>query len=292
MTSREERIPMKSPPGMSLRRRHPFVVVALSLLLGVSAAAAELRVMTSGAFTAAYLALIPSCAEARGDRVVTAATTMGTGEASIPSRLQRREAADVVIIDRTALEDLIAQGSVRSGSRVDLARSAIGMAVRTGTLQPKITTTDELRHTLLAAGSIAYSASVSGDYLSGELFERLGVASEVRPKSRRIVGERVGAVVARGDAEIGFQQISELLPIAGIEYVGPLPPELQKITVFSAGLAAAAANPQRAAAFIDCLASPEAAAIVARSGLEPRHVVPELRPEFRELARIGPFLAP
>ncbi len=212
MTSREERIPMKSTPGMSLRRRHPFVVAALSLLLGVSAAAAELRVMTSGAFTAAYLALIPPCAEARGDTVVTAATTMGTGDASIPSRLQRREAADVVIIDRTALEKLIAHGSVRSGSRVDLARSAIGMAVRTGTLKPRITTTDELRRTLLAAGSVAYSASVSGDYLSGELFERLGVASEVRPKSRRIVGERVGAVVARGDAELGFQQISELLP--------------------------------------------------------------------------------
>ena len=87
-------------------------------------------------------------------------------------------------------------------------------------------------------------------------------------------------------------EISELLPIAGIEYVGPLPPELQKVTVFSAGLAAAAAQPQRAAAFIDCLASPEAAAIVARSGLEPKHVVLELRPEFRELARIGPFLEP
>jgi molybdate transport system substrate-binding protein len=266
------------------------VVAAFLVALATTATAAELRVMTSGAFTAAYLALIPSCAESRGDSVVTVTTTMGSGDQSIPSRLQRREAADVVIVDRTALEQLIAHGSVRSGSRVDLARSAIGMAVRTGTAKPTIATTGELRRTLLAAGSIAYSASVSGDYLSGELFDRLGVASEVRSKSRRIVGERVGAVVARGEAEIGFQQISELLPIPGIDYVGSLPPELQKVTVFSAGLAAGAVQPQRAAAFIDCLASPAAAAIIARSGLEPRHVVPELRPEFRRLSRLGPFL--
>ena len=267
------------------RPRRSALVVALTLSLCVTVSAAEVRVMTSGAFTAAYLALIPSCATARGDTVVTVTTTMGTGDASIPSRLQRREAADVVIVDRDALNDLIARGAVRPGSRVDLARSAIGMAVRTGAPKPEINSTDAFRRTLLAAASIAYSASVSGDYLSGELFERLGVASDVRPKSRRIVGERVGAVVARGEAEIGFQQISELLPIAGIDYLGPLPPELQKVTVVSAGLAAGAAQPEAAEAFIGCLASREAAATVARSGLEPRHAVPELRPEFRELAR-------
>jgi molybdate transport system substrate-binding protein len=274
----------------SSRLRGSALVIALILSLCVTVSAAELRVMTSGAFSAAYLTLLPSCAAAQGDTIVTVTTTMGIGDTSIPSRLQRREAADVVIVDRDALDSLIGQGSVRSGSRVDLARSAIGMAVRSGAPKPEINTTDTFRRTLLAAASIAYSASVSGDYLSVELFERLGVASEVRPKSRRIVGERVGAVVARGEAEIGFQQISELLPIAGIDYVGALPSELQKVTVFSAGLAARTAQPERAEAFIDCLASPEAAATVARSGLEPRHAVPEVRPEFRELARIGPFL--
>jgi molybdate transport system substrate-binding protein len=273
---------------LSLTRRS-VLVAALALSLGVAASAAELRVMTSGTFTGAYLALIPSCATARGDTVVTVTTSMGTGDASIPSRLQRREPADVVIVDRDALNNLISQGAVRPGSRVDLARSAIGMAVRAGTPKPEISTADGFRRTLLAAASVAYSASVSGDYLSSELFERLGVASEVRPKSRRIVGERVGAVVARGDAEIGFQQISELLPIKGIEYVGALPPELQKMTVVSAGLAAGTALPEQATAFIGCLASREAAAFIARSGLEPRHEVAELRPEFRALARLGPF---
>jgi ABC-type molybdate transport system substrate-binding protein len=212
---------------LSLTRRS-VLVAALALSLGVAASAAELRVMTSGTFTGAYLALIPTCAAARGDTVVTVTTSMGVGDASIPSRLQRREPADVVIVDRDALNNLISQGAVRPGSRVDLARSAIGVAVRAGT-----------------------------------------------PK--------------RGDAEIGFQQISELLPIAGIEYVGALPPELQKVTVVSAGLAAGTTLPEQAAAFIGCLASREAAAFVARSGLEPRHEVAELRPEFRALARIGPF---
>ena len=115
-------------------------------------------------------------------------------------------------------------GRVRPGTRVDLARSAIGMAVRRGAPKPDISSVDALTRTLLEAKSIAYSASVSGTYLSTELFQRLGIADRVLPKSRRIEGgERVGAVVARGEAEIGFQQISELLPIDGIDFVGPLP---------------------------------------------------------------------
>lgn len=255
-----------------------------------SAFAAEIRVMASGAFTAAYLALIPQCGESVSDTVVTVTTTMGVGVTSIPSRLERGEAVDVVIVDRDALVDMIGRRLVAAGSRQDLARSVIAMAVRAGATKPTISTVESLTQTLLSARSVAYSASVSGDYLSKELFQQLGVAGQVLPKGRRVVGERVGSVVARGEAEIGFQQISELLPIAGIDYVGPLPPSVQRITVFSAGVASSSTQLGKARAFVECLASREAASIVARSGMEPRYDVPDIRPEFRALAQMGPFL--
>jgi molybdate transport system substrate-binding protein len=126
-----------------------------------------------------------------------------------------------------------------------------------------------LTRTLLQAKSIAYSASVSGRYLTTELFQRLGIAEQVAGKSRRIEGERVGAVVARGEAELGFQQTSELLPVPGIDYVGPLPSEVQRVSVFSAGVAAHSRNPAAAAALIRFLASRDAAAAVSATGLDP-----------------------
>ena len=274
---------------MSGRIRCALVLIN-TLLLSGAAFAAEIRVMASGAFTAAYLALIPRCGESVGDSIVTVTTTMGVGATSIPSRLERGEAVDVVIVDRDALTDMATRGWIAPASRMDLARSAIAMAVRAGAAKPNITTVEALRHTLLSAQSIAYSASVSGDYLSKELFQRLGVADQVLPKSRPVVGERVGTVVARGEAEIGFQQISELLPIAGIDYVGPLPPSLQRVTVFSAGVASSSRQGERAKAFVACLASRDAAVTVAASGMEPRYPVAELRPEFRALTQTGPFL--
>jgi molybdate transport system substrate-binding protein len=194
---------------------------------------------------------------------------MGSGPSSIPSRLERGEAADVVIVAAAALEQLIEDGRVVAGSRVDLARSGIGMVVRAGVAKPDISSVEALRRALLAAKSIAFSASVSGVYLSTELFPRLGIAEQVMAKSRRIEGERVGAVVARGEAEIGFQQVSELLPVPGVDYVGPLPPEVQRITVFSAGVTVASGNQDAARALIAFLTSPEAAETIRRSGLEP-----------------------
>ena len=245
-------------------------VLAIALWLApVAAAADEIRVMTSGTFTAALLELAPRFERATGHRPVAATTTMGVGADSIPSRLQRREPADVVILDDDAMMQLMASGAVVAGSRTPLARSGIGVAVRAGAPRPDISTVDAFKRTLLSATSVAYSASVSGRYLTTELFQRLGIAAEMLPKSRRIEGERVGAVVARGEAEIGFQQTSELLPVPGIDYVGPLPPELQRVSVFSAGIAAHSANRDAAAALIRFLASPDAAAAVAKSGLEP-----------------------
>ncbi len=246
-----------------------MVLLTSILLFASQVSGAEITVMTSGAFTAAHLALIPQVERVTNHKIVTAATGMGTGANFIPTRLQRGERADVVIVASDALDDMIKQGTIVAGSRVDLARSSIGLAVRTGAPKPDISSVDALKRTLLNAKSIAYSASVSGDYLSTELFQRLGIAEQVKSKSRKIERERVGAVVARGEAEIGFQQISELLPIAGIDYVGPLPPEVQRVTVFSAGLASSAREPAAARVLITFLVSPAADSAIRKSGMEP-----------------------
>jgi molybdate transport system substrate-binding protein len=224
----------------------------------------------TGAFTAAYLELVPRLELITKKKLVTAATSIGTGETSIPNRLGRGEPVDVVIVADAVLLGFIQEGLIIAESYTPVARSAIGMAVRRGALKPDIGTVDALRRTLLQANSIAYSASVSGEYLSNELLQRLGIADQVLGKCRRIQGgERVGAVVARGEAEIGFQQISELLPIPGIDHVTPLPSEVQKVSVFSAGIARNSEDSDAAHALIRFLASPEAAGAITKSGLEP-----------------------
>ena len=253
---------------LGVRRNVPLLVVSLLLHAGV-VRADDVVVMTSGAFTAAYLELAPGYERSTKDKVVTATTTMGVGAESIPNRLRRGEAADVVIMAADSLDQLIKDGLVVAGSRIDLARSAIGMAVRAGARKPDISSVEALRRTLLEAQSVAYSFSVSGDYLVQELFPKLGIADAMRSKGRRIERERVGAVVARGEAEIGFQQMSELLPIAGIDIVGPLPPAVQRVTVIAAGVAAHSKRPEAARALIRFLASPAAAAAVVKSGMEP-----------------------
>jgi molybdate transport system substrate-binding protein len=230
----------------------------------------ELRVMTSGAFTAAYLELVPRLEAVTKKKLVTAATSIGTGETSIPNRLRRGEPVDVVIVADTVLVGFIKEGLIIAESYTPVARSAIGMAVRAGARRPNISTVDDLRRTLLQAQSIAYSASVSGEYLSNELLQRLGIADQVLSKCRRIEGgERVGTVIARGEAELGFQQISELLPIPGIDHVTPLPPEVQKVSVFSAGVTRTTADSEAACALIRFLASLEASGAITKSGLEP-----------------------
>jgi molybdate transport system substrate-binding protein len=245
-------------------------LVALLLWLAPPAAAAdELRIMTSGTFTAAFLELAPRFQRATGHHAVAVTTTIGVGADSIPNRLRRRQPADVVILDDDAMMQLVADGTVIPSSRTPLARSGIGIAVRAGAAHPDISNVDALRQALLRAKSVAYSASVSGRYVSTELFERLGIAAEMAPKSRRIEGERVGAVVARGEAEIGFQQTSELLPVPGIDYLGPLPAGLQRVSVFSAAVVVHSEHREGAAALIRFLASTDAAAVVATTGLEP-----------------------
>lgn len=226
--------------------------------------------MTSGAFTAAHLELIPQLERLTKKKIVTASTSIGTGENSIPSRLKRGETVDIVIVADTVLRQFIEDGLVLSEGHAVIARSKIGMAVRAGAPKPDISSAEALKHTLLQAKSIGYSASVSGQYLTSELYQRLGIAEQVLAKSRLIGGgERVGAVVARGEVEIGFQQMSELIPVQGIDHITPLPPELQKVSSFAAGVAARCPDAALARSVIRFLASPEAAEAIRESGLEP-----------------------
>ena len=249
----------------------PFALgIAAVLWLTGAAGAAEIRVMISGGLSAAYNALVPEFERATGHKVVTAyGPSMGTTANAIPVRLERGEPADVLILVGYALGDLVKQGKVVADSRVDLVRSKIGVAVKSGAPRPDISSPDALMRALLAAKTIAYSDSASGVYISTEMFEKLGIANEMKDKARKIPATPVAEIVAHGDAEIGFQQISELKPIAGIDIVGPLPDELQKVTVFSAGIASVSKEPDAGKALIKFLASPAASAAIVKSGLEP-----------------------
>ena len=235
----------------------------------MTAPADDFRVMTSGAFTAAHLELIPQVERLTNRKVVTVTTSVGSGENYIPNRLKRGEVADIVIVADDLLRQLIDQGLVFAEGRTPLARSSIGLAVRAGASKPDISTLDGLRRTFLEAKSIAYSASVSGQYLTTELYQRLGIADQCLPKSRFVGGgERTGAVVARGEADIAFQQMSELLPVPGIAHITPLPPEVQKIAVFSAGVSATTRDADLARSVIKFLTSSEAVPAITKSGLE------------------------
>src|SRR5262252_768039 len=251
----------------ALLARSWLTLVLIALAIAGTASAADVQVMISAGFYGVYSELAPAFERASGHRLVTTrGPSMGDSPESIPARLTRGESADVVILDGGAADELGKRGLVRADSKVELARSMIGMVVRAGAAKPDISTVETLRSTLLAAKSIAYSDSGSGTYLSTTLFPKLGIADEVASKSRKVrgppSGEPVAAVVARGEAEIGFQQVSELIHVPGITYVGTIPAEVQQDTFYSAALAGVAAQPDAAQAFIRFLASPEAAAAI------------------------------
>jgi molybdate transport system substrate-binding protein len=250
-----------------------WLVVAVALAAG-TASAAELRVMISAGFFQVYSALAPEFERATGHKLVTTrGPSMGDSPEAIPARLARGEPADVVILDGGAADELAKKGLVRAGSKVELARSQIGMVVREGATKPDIGTVNAFRKTLLAAKSIAYSDSGSGTYISTVLFQKLGVADQVAGKSRKVrgppSGEPVAAVVARGEAEIGFQQVSELIHVAGVTFVGVIPAELQPGFSFAGAVTTAAREPEAATALIKFLASPHAAPALQKAGLAP-----------------------
>ena len=245
-----------------------------ALSMAGAATAADVHVMISAGFYSVYSELAPAFERASGHRLLTTrGPSMGDSPESIPTRLQRGEAADVVILDGAAADELGKQGLVRADSKVELARSMIGMVVRAGTETPDIGSVEAFRATLLAAKSIAYSDSGSGTFLSTTLFPKLSVADQVAGKSRKVrgppSGEPVAAVVARGEAEIGFQQVSELIHVPGITYVGPIPAELQPGFSFAGVITKNAQQPEAASALLRFLSSPDAAPAILKAGLAP-----------------------
>ncbi len=250
----------------------PFGATAL-LMVG-AASAAEVRVMISAGFYQVYSELGPAFERTSGHRLVTTrGPSMGDSPEAIPTRLTRGEAADVVILDEKSFDELARRGSVRVDSKIRLARSLIGMVVRAGAAKPDISSVEACRSALLAAKSIAYSDSGSGTYLSTTLFPKLGIADQVAGKSRKVrgppSGEPVAAVVARGEAEIGFQQVSELIHVPGVTFVGTIPTEVQPMTFFAAALTSTVRQPEAASALIRFLSSPEAAPVISKVGLMP-----------------------
>ena len=274
---------MRPTPTSALLTRRALLLVTAALVAGCAAPgkpqdpalASPVKLVTSGGFAEAHKQLVPVFEQQTGGKVESAyGSSMGASATSIPHRLERGEAIDVVVLERGALDKLAAQGYVVPGSQVDLVRSSIGLAVRAGAPAPNISTVDAFRQVLLDAPSIAYSASASGTFYETKMLKQLGIEAQVLPKSKKVVGDRVGTIVARGDAAVGMQQVSELLPIPGITFVGRLPDAVQSYAVFSAGIAAKAQNPEGAKALIRFYQSAAARPVVEKTGLE---VVPAQR---------------
>lgn len=231
-----------------------------------------LRVMTSGGFTAAFDQIAPQfVAETRAELSVSYGASIGGAPDSIPARLARGEPADVVILARQGINRLVEQGLVDGSSVTDLVRSQIGMAVRAGAAPVDISTPEGFASALLSARRIGYSASASGTYLAEELFPRLEIYPQIRDRLVRIESERVASVVARGEVDIGFQQVSEILPIQGAQLAGLLPAQYQRTTIFSAGIATRATNRAGAEQLLQFLVSPRHAQVIRATGLEPIH---------------------
>lgn len=241
-----------------------------SLLFASGTQASTITVMLSGGLDTAYRVLAPQYEKISGDRLTAIrGASMGANANAIPARLDRGETADVVIVIRGALDKLVAKGQVARDSVTDLGIGHIAMAVKAGAPKPDIHSVASFRRALLAAKSVAYTDSAGGVYLQTVLFERLGIAKQMLTKSTMVKGVPVGPGIARGEYEIGFQQLSELKNMAGVEVVGLIPDALQRTIVFSAGALIKAANPAGGRALIHFLASPAAVPAIADSGLEP-----------------------
>lgn len=224
----------------------------------------EIKVMASAAFKEAYLELVPEFECSTGHKV----ETLWVPSVQMMRRLKGGETVDLVIMSAAALAELVEHGMIEPGNRFDLAKSGVGVAVKAGASRPDISSGEALKRTVLAAKSIVYSTGPSGIYLAG-LFQRMGIADQIQHKIKQVQGEPAGASVARGEAELGFQQVSELLPVPGIDLIGPLPADVQQITVFSAGLHVAARQPDAARTLIRFLTAPAAAPIIRKKGMEP-----------------------
>jgi molybdate transport system substrate-binding protein len=242
-----------------------IVGAAGALLYSGAANAVEIKVLSTQAAEQAYRELVPQFEKTSGHKV----STIFTGTLDLQKRIAAGESYDLIIMAGPAIDDFIKTGKIVPGSRVDLAKSGVGVAVRAGAPKPDISSTEALKKTVIAAKSIGYSTGPSGVYIVG-LFQRMGIADAVKPKLKQTpTGVFVGSIVASGEAEIGFQQVSEFLHFPGVDYVGPLPADIQETTVFSSGLEVGAKEADAAKAWVKFLTAPAAAPVYKKMGLEP-----------------------
>ena len=230
-----------------------------------TASAAEIKVLSTQATEQSYRELIPQFEKATGHKV----TTLFTGTLDAEKRLAAGEQYDLLIMAQDAIDQHLKDGKLAQGSRVDLARSGVGVGVKAGARKPDISSVDALKRTLANAKSIGYSSGPSGVYIV-KMFERLGVTDQVKPKLKQTAsGVFVGSIIANGDVEIGFQQVSELSQFEGVDYVGPLPAEVQNYTVFSSGILSNAKQAEAARALVRHITSRQAGAVYRKRGMEP-----------------------
>jgi molybdate transport system substrate-binding protein len=239
--------------------------VALSLVGSTFANAADLKILAPNAVKDSVVEIAARFEKETGHRAVLS----WAGTESITKRISDDEVVDVVVNAAQNIDKLIADRKVTPGTRTDFAKSAIGIAVPAYLPKPDVSSVESLKQALLKAKSIAISSGTSGRYLA-ELFERLGVGEQVKGKIKQPPsGAQIGDMLARGEADLGFQQVSELVHVKGIEYVGPLPKEVQSITVYSAGIHAQAAERTAAKRFLEALRSPQSAPIIKNTGMDP-----------------------
>jgi len=232
------------------------------------AAAAEIKVLTAGAFKQVLLALVPDFERTSGNKVIVDNDTVG----ALTKRIEGGETFDLAVLTPAAVDALASKGKLVAGSRANLARVGVGVVVKEGAAKPDIGSVDAFKRALLAAKSVAYidpaAGGSSGIYVAG-LLDKLGIAAEIKPKAKLIPGGAVAEHVARGEAELGIHQISEILPVKGVTLVGPLPAEIQNYTVYAAGLGAQAKESDAAKALIKALTGPAAAEVLKSKGMEP-----------------------
>jgi molybdate transport system substrate-binding protein len=244
-------------------------IIAAAVLLAASASAgtaAEVRILTAGAMKAVVLELVPAFEKETGHKAVVDNDTAG----GLSKRILGGEAFDLVVVTPGVIDDLTGKGKVATG-RVVVARVGVGVAVKDGAPLPDISSVDALKRALLAAKSVAYidpaSGGSSGPFVVG-LFEKLGIAAEMKPKTKLKNGGYVADLVASGEAEIALHQISEIAPVKGAKLVGPLPAEIQNYTTYAVGIAADAKQPDAAKVMIKLLSGAEAADVLKRRGME------------------------
>jgi molybdate transport system substrate-binding protein len=245
-----------------------FLVAAMIGGLATTAAsAAEIRVMHGGAFTQVITGIVPDFEKQTGHKVTLERETVG----ALTKRIEAGQPFDIAILTPGAIEDLVKTGKIAAGTRANLARVGVGVVVKAGAPAPDISSVEAFKRALVAAKSVAYidpeAGGSSGIYVAG-LLDRLGVAAQVKPKAVLIHGGAVAEHIAKGEAELGIHQISEILPVPGITLVGPLPREIQNYTTYSAGLAAGAKDNEAAKALITALSGPAAAALLKSKGME------------------------